>query len=65
MSVRWRVDLRTNPRILSRRMVELEFTRTPGDRRLCALEPGLLLFAAFVVRGLAEDASAGAAAAST
>jgi hypothetical protein len=30
-----------------------------------AVEPGLLLFAAFVVRGLAEDAGAAAAAAST
>jgi hypothetical protein len=30
-----------------------------------ALDPGLLLFAAFVVRGLAEDAGAGAAAASS
>jgi hypothetical protein len=30
-----------------------------------ALDPGLVLFTAFVVRGLAEDASAGAAAGTT
>lgn len=30
-----------------------------------AVDPGLLLFAAFIVRGLAEDAAAGAAASST
>jgi hypothetical protein len=35
-----------------------------GQRRRRAVEPGLLLFAAFVVRGLAEDAGSTAAAAS-
>jgi len=32
---------------------------------LAAVEPGLLLFAAFVVRGLAEDASSSAAGGAT
>jgi hypothetical protein len=40
-------------------MADLELKRTadPG-----AIEPGLLLFAAFIVRGLAEDAGAAAGA---
>jgi hypothetical protein len=40
-------------------------TVTLTDRDSEQLEPGLLLFAAFVVRGLAEDADAAAAGAST
>lgn len=72
------------PRYRREDMTELELTRTPGDRRLYALDgvgtlrldggaggrrpvsiaaddlsaidPGLLLFAVFVVRALAEDA---------